>query len=157
VVAGPELILADEPTGSVDAVMAERLLKLFQSLNRLGTTVLIASHDEALAARSGATRCCAGRRSPDREAPNDPPLFPRRASLLPRDTGGEPWLAAVIAVLCFLACLSAVGARGGGSRRARLGPAAAGRGDGAGAAARGRDRRRGRRPRRRDPGGRDRA
>ncbi|MBF0664802.1 MAG: ABC transporter permease [Brevundimonas sp.] len=33
-----------------------------------------------------------------------------RASILPRDGGGEPWLAAVIAVLCFLACLSAVGA-----------------------------------------------
>lgn len=55
VVSKPELILADEPTGSVDAAMGERLLKLFQSLNRLGTTVLIASHDEALAARSGAT------------------------------------------------------------------------------------------------------
>ena len=55
VVAGPELILADEPTGSVDAKMGERLLKLFQSLNRLGATVLIASHDEALAKRSGAT------------------------------------------------------------------------------------------------------
>lgn len=55
VIAKPELILADEPTGSVDAVMGERLLKLFQSLNRLGTTVLIASHDEALAERSGAT------------------------------------------------------------------------------------------------------
>ena len=34
----------------------------------------------------------------------------RRAPILPRDGGGEPWLAAVIAVLCFLACLSAVGA-----------------------------------------------
>ena len=33
-----------------------------------------------------------------------------RAGILPRDGGGEPWLAAVIAVLCFLACLSAVGA-----------------------------------------------
>lgn len=55
VVTRPDLILADEPTGSVDAKMAERLLKLFQSLNRLGTTVLIASHDEALAKRSGAT------------------------------------------------------------------------------------------------------
>lgn len=52
----PELILADEPTGSVDAAMATRLLKLFQSLNRLGATVLIASHDEALARRSGAQR-----------------------------------------------------------------------------------------------------
>ena len=38
-------------------------------------------------------------------------LWPgRRAPILPRDGGGEPWLAAVIAVLCFLACLSAVGA-----------------------------------------------
>ena len=55
VVTKPELILADEPTGSIDIAMAERLLKLFQSLNRLGTTVLIASHDEALAGRSGAT------------------------------------------------------------------------------------------------------
>ncbi|MFN3932544.1 MAG: cell division ATP-binding protein FtsE [Brevundimonas sp.] len=55
VVTRPELILADEPTGSVDAVMGERLLKLFQTLNRLGTTVLIASHDEALARASGAS------------------------------------------------------------------------------------------------------
>jgi cell division transport system ATP-binding protein len=55
VVTKPDLILADEPTGSVDARMGERLLKLFQSLNRLGATVLIASHDEALAERSGAT------------------------------------------------------------------------------------------------------
>ncbi len=54
VVAHPDLIVADEPTGSVDKAMAERLLKLFQSLNRLGTTILIASHDEALAERSGA-------------------------------------------------------------------------------------------------------
>ena len=50
----PELIIADEPTGSVDRAMADKLLKLFQSLNRLGATVLIASHDEALAERSGA-------------------------------------------------------------------------------------------------------
>jgi cell division transport system ATP-binding protein len=56
VMARPELILADEPTGSVDAAMAERLLKLFQALNRLGATVLIVSHDEGLAKRSGARR-----------------------------------------------------------------------------------------------------
>ncbi len=54
VVHRPGLIVADEPTGSVDAAMADKLLRLFQSLNRLGTTVLIASHDQALAARSGA-------------------------------------------------------------------------------------------------------
>ncbi|WP_269514813.1 cell division ATP-binding protein FtsE [Brevundimonas subvibrioides] len=56
VMAGPELILADEPTGSVDGAMAERLLKLFQAMNRMGTTILIASHDEALARLSGARR-----------------------------------------------------------------------------------------------------
>jgi len=54
VVARPRLILADEPTGSVDRPMGEKLMRLFQSLNRLGATILIASHDEALAARSGA-------------------------------------------------------------------------------------------------------
>ena len=37
-------------------------------------------------------------------------LFRTRARLLPRDAGGETWLAALIAALCFLACLSAVGA-----------------------------------------------
>jgi cell division transport system permease protein len=37
-------------------------------------------------------------------------LFSRSAALLPRDAGGERWLASLIAVLCFLACLSAVGA-----------------------------------------------
>jgi len=56
VMANPELIIADEPTGSVDRAMADKLLGLFQSLNRLGATVLIASHDEALAKRSGARR-----------------------------------------------------------------------------------------------------
>ncbi len=54
VMARPELILADEPTGSVDHAMADKLMVLFQSLNRQGTTLLIASHDENLAARSGA-------------------------------------------------------------------------------------------------------
>ena len=56
VMGNPELIIADEPTGSVDKAMADKLLMLFQSLNKLGATVLIASHDEALAERSGARR-----------------------------------------------------------------------------------------------------
>ena len=37
-------------------------------------------------------------------------LFGNRAAILPREAGGEPWLAAVIAVLCFLACMAAAGA-----------------------------------------------
>lgn len=53
VVARPELLLADEPTGDVDHEMALRILRLFVELNRLGATVLIASHDAELVARSG--------------------------------------------------------------------------------------------------------
>jgi len=46
----PELLVADEPTGNVDAEMAHRLLHLFTSLNRLGTTVVVATHDVGLIA-----------------------------------------------------------------------------------------------------------
>jgi cell division transport system ATP-binding protein len=53
VVSRPEILIADEPTGDVDHEMALRILRLFVELNRLGTTVLIASHDEALVNRSG--------------------------------------------------------------------------------------------------------
>ena len=53
VVNRPDLLLADEPTGDVDHPMALRILRLFVELNRMGTTVLIASHDEDLVARSG--------------------------------------------------------------------------------------------------------
>jgi cell division transport system ATP-binding protein len=44
----PELLVADEPTGNVDADMAKRLLHLFTSLNALGTTVIVATHDVGL-------------------------------------------------------------------------------------------------------------
>ena len=44
----PELLVADEPTGNVDADMAKRLLHLFTALNRLGTTVVVATHDVGL-------------------------------------------------------------------------------------------------------------
>jgi cell division transport system ATP-binding protein len=44
----PELLLADEPTGNVDPQMARRLLRLFIELNRLGTSVVIATHDHQL-------------------------------------------------------------------------------------------------------------
>ncbi len=51
VVASPEIILADEPTGNVDPEMAARLMGLLIELNRLGKTVLVATHDHALARR----------------------------------------------------------------------------------------------------------
>jgi cell division transport system ATP-binding protein len=44
----PELLVADEPTGNVDAEMARRLMQLFAALNRLGTTVVVATHDVGL-------------------------------------------------------------------------------------------------------------
>jgi len=53
VVGRPDLLIADEPTGDVDHDMAVRILRLFVELNRLGTTVLIATHDRDLVARSG--------------------------------------------------------------------------------------------------------
>jgi len=53
VVNRPEILLADEPTGNVDHDMALRIYRLFVELNRLGTTVIIATHDQDLVARSG--------------------------------------------------------------------------------------------------------
>ncbi len=47
-IARPELLLADEPTGNVDPEMAWRLLRLFVELHRSGTSVIIATHDHAL-------------------------------------------------------------------------------------------------------------
>lgn len=47
----PDLLLADEPTGNVDDALAVRLLYLFEELNRMGTTVVIATHSEALVSR----------------------------------------------------------------------------------------------------------
>tara|TARA_R110002020_G_scaffold121810_4_gene276817 strand:- start:2005 stop:2664 length:660 start_codon:yes stop_codon:yes gene_type:complete len=52
----PEILLADEPTGNVDPPMAQRLLNLFIELNRLGTAVIIATHDLTLMDRVNARR-----------------------------------------------------------------------------------------------------
>ncbi len=54
VVGRPDLLVADEPTGNVDAEIGQRLIRLFGELNRLGTTVLIATHDRSLIERGRA-------------------------------------------------------------------------------------------------------
>ena len=51
VIGRPEMLVADEPTGNVDPDMAERLLLLMDSLNKLGTTVVVATHDFHLLSR----------------------------------------------------------------------------------------------------------
>ncbi|MFE3835919.1 cell division ATP-binding protein FtsE [Pseudogemmobacter sonorensis] len=45
VIMGPDVIIADEPTGNVDWEMSLRLLTLLVELNRMGKTILVATHD----------------------------------------------------------------------------------------------------------------
>lgn len=45
VIARPAMLVADEPTGNVDPDMAAKLIRLFEMLNRQGTTVVVATHD----------------------------------------------------------------------------------------------------------------
>lgn len=52
VIGKPQLLLADEPTGNVDPALGVRLMRLFNELNRFGTTVLIATHDTHLIAQA---------------------------------------------------------------------------------------------------------
>ena len=51
VIARPALLLADEPTGNLDDGQAARLMQLLAELNRLGTTIVVATHNAALVAR----------------------------------------------------------------------------------------------------------
>ena len=48
VIARPKILFADEPTGNVDNRIAARLMHLFEELNKLGATIVIATHNEAL-------------------------------------------------------------------------------------------------------------
>lgn len=51
VISRPDILVADEPTGNVDPEMAARLLRLFDALNQLGTTIVVATHDLHLISR----------------------------------------------------------------------------------------------------------
>jgi cell division transport system ATP-binding protein len=56
VVNRPALLIADEPTANLDAESAARIVDIFVEFNRVGVTVLIATHDRALIERYGGTR-----------------------------------------------------------------------------------------------------
>lgn len=49
----PPLLIADEPTGNLDPDLTIEIMELFQKTNRLGTTVIVATHDPSLVARYG--------------------------------------------------------------------------------------------------------
>ena len=51
VITRPALLLADEPTGNLDDGQAQRLMQLLKEMNRIGTTVIVATHNETLVAR----------------------------------------------------------------------------------------------------------
>jgi len=51
VVGRPGILLADEPTGSVDEAIGQRILRLFEELHRLGTAIVIATHNRNLIER----------------------------------------------------------------------------------------------------------
>ena len=51
VISRPQILLADEPTGNVDGEIAIRLMYLLEELNKIGTTVVVATHNEALLER----------------------------------------------------------------------------------------------------------
>jgi len=54
VITRPDLLLADEPTGNLDDDHALRLMQLLNEMNRLGTTVVVATHNESLVSRFAA-------------------------------------------------------------------------------------------------------
>lgn len=53
VISRPRLLLADEPTGNLDDAIGTRLLYLFDELNRMGTTIVVATHNEHLVQQFG--------------------------------------------------------------------------------------------------------
>ncbi len=53
VITRPRLLLADEPTGNLDDEIGYRLMNLFDQLNRMGTTIVIATHDSQMIERFG--------------------------------------------------------------------------------------------------------
>lgn len=56
VITRPRLLMADEPTGNLDDEIGFRLMSLFEQLNRMGTTIIIATHNQQMIDRFGHRR-----------------------------------------------------------------------------------------------------
>jgi ABC-type lipoprotein export system ATPase subunit len=48
----PDLLLADEPTGNLDAASAQEIMEIFHTLSRAGRTIVLVTHDPAMAAHA---------------------------------------------------------------------------------------------------------
>ena len=133
VIGRPELLVADEPTGNVDPEMAQRLLHLFDSLNKLGTTVVVATHDLHLLARiqrAEMLRLDRGQIADPTGALRHPPRRAGRMKggarrfgaaergLLPegRLAGPMPWVIAIMMFLTVLAAAAGLGLAGAATR-----------------------------------------
>ncbi len=84
VIGRPELLVADEPTGNVDDDMATRLITLFEALNKLVTTIVVATHDTALLGKVAGARTLRldrGRLSGDGLLDSDLAQPPRQARI----------------------------------------------------------------------------
>lgn len=92
VVHRPSLLLADEPTGNLDAEMGLKLMHLFEELNKLGTTLVIATHDTTLLARFRHPRLVLNEGRLKLMPPAPPPRAPvvqRAAPARAEETRGE--------------------------------------------------------------------
>ncbi|HWR05146.1 MAG TPA: ATP-binding cassette domain-containing protein, partial [Humidesulfovibrio sp.] len=49
----PRLILADEPTGQLDSATSAEIMRLFAQVNSTGTSIVLVTHDEGVAAQAG--------------------------------------------------------------------------------------------------------
>ena len=80
----PTLLLADEPTGNLDPVLAEEIMRLFVEINIRGTTVLVATHDLEMIRRMGKRTLTLERgRLHDPDRPREAAPIVREAPFLP--------------------------------------------------------------------------